>query len=800
MLRRLTPYLIAAAVALASTLGFVSGAATGAPGEHADYVIIAGAAGLRWDDVNPIDTPTMWQLAQNGAVGALSVGSARTPTCPEDGWLTLGAGNFALRNRKDKGAQTCPDRPVRIDSPDGIGANLPDQDPNITELNQEQPYGTQPGALAEAVRCTAAVGPGAAIAAARPYGRVDRYQATLPEHPEGLLSGCVLSIVDLGTIAGSASQFRQAAARQADQTLAKILAARPPRSLVVVAGLSDTDLSSRLHVAIADGPGYPAGWLSSSSTSRAGYLQLVDLAPTALTALNKPLPAKLFAGQPATSIAGRPADLRTAVSRLSDADREASAQRQVTGWFLTFLTGFELLLFAAMVPFLRRARRYAGPRGPRPMPPRLVLTLEVLLVAASLTLPAALVADVVPWWRTGAPGPIFTAVTLAVVAALTTAVILGPWRAGALGPLGTVAGIVATIVGVDLLTGARLQLNGVVGYSALEGGRYAGLGTVGLGLLLASILLVAGWLAQRWRRRWRPVVITLVGGVGVVLVGSPYLGANAGGAVALTAGTCVAAAISTGGFLTFARLAWAVLTGLAVTTGFALLDLLRPAGDRGSLGRIITEAQEGSGASAIHQTGVANAASVLSSPLSLVVLGSGLLLMLVLLRPWGGLKRLLGLYPAVRAALVGVGVAGLLAGFLDGAGFVVAGAAAGITMPLACLGALRVLDRADERSTGPASDVEAAVAADVTSDTPVRIPRPVRRRLRPARVRPAWALPGRRRPPAVVPAAVPAVPVAPVAPAVAPVASNGATTVSDESDGEPPAVCPPAAAAGDVLP
>src|SRR2546423_6595268 len=374
MLRRLTPYLIAAAVALTSTLGFVAGAATRAPGEHAGFVGIAGAAGLRWDDVNPVDTPTMWQLAQNGAVGALSVGSARTPTCPEDGWLTLGAGNFALRNRKDKGAQTCPDRSVKIDSPDGIGANLPDQDPNITELNQEQSYGTQPGALAEAVRCTAAVGPGAAIAAARPYGRVDRYQATLPEHPEGLLSGCVLSIVDLGTIAGNASQVRQAAARQADQTLAKVLASRPPRSLVIVAGLSDTDLSSRLHVAIADGPGYPAGWLSSSSTSRAGYLQLVDLAPTVLTALNKPNPTKLFAGQPATSIAGRPADLATAVSRLSDADREASAQRPVTGWVLALLTRFELPLFRAMVPLLRPGPRDAGPRAARPTPPRLART------------------------------------------------------------------------------------------------------------------------------------------------------------------------------------------------------------------------------------------------------------------------------------------------------------------------------------------------------------------------------------------------------------------------------------------
>jgi len=40
-----------------------------------------------------IDTPTLWRLAQQGSIGALSVGSAHQPTCPGDGWLTLGAGN-----------------------------------------------------------------------------------------------------------------------------------------------------------------------------------------------------------------------------------------------------------------------------------------------------------------------------------------------------------------------------------------------------------------------------------------------------------------------------------------------------------------------------------------------------------------------------------------------------------------------------------------------------------------------------------------------------------------------------------
>ena len=698
MLRRLTPYLVAAAVALTSTLGLVNRPATGAPSEYADYVIIAGAAGLRWDDVNPTDTPTMWQLAEHGSIGALSVGSARTPTCPADGWLTLGAGNYAQRTPGPV-ERDCPSTPVQIRTPDGIGADLPDQETDVAAMNGALPYGTQPGALAEAVRCTAAVGPGGAIAAAHPYGRVDRYTATLPKDPKALLSACVLSIVDLGTIVGATSLDRRTAARHADEVLAAVLAARPAHSLVLVAGLADTDLTSRLHVAIADGPGYANGWLTSSSTSRPGYLQLTDLAPTALVALDRPIPDKLFAGQPAGAIPGRPADLTTAVSRLSDADREAGAQRQVTGGFLTLLSLGELLLFVVAIPFLRRARRYAGPTGPRPMPARLVRILEVLLVAASLTLPAALIADAVPWWRVRAAGAVFGSVTIVVIAALTSIVVLGPWRRGALGPLGAVGGLVAGIVGLDVLTGARLQLNGVAGYSALEGGRYAGVGTVGLGLLFAGILLIAGWSAQKLRRRWRPVVVAVVGGIGVVLVGSPYLGANAGGAVALTAGVCVAAAICTGGFLTFARLAWATLTGLAVTTGFALLDLMRPAEDQGSLGRFLTQARTGTGGSAIHRTGAANTVAVLTSPLTLIVVGAGLLLLFVLLRPWGGLKRLFGIYPAIRAALIGTAVSGLLAGFLDGAGFVVAGAAAATAIPVACLGALRVLEHADDRTT-----------------------------------------------------------------------------------------------------
>lgn len=748
MLRRFVPVLLTAAVVLVGVAALAVRPAAGAAPGAVDYVVIAGVPGLRWDDVSPQSTPNLWRLAGKGSIGSLSVRSAHQPTCPVDGWLTLGAGNYAAWNTP-RSATGCPSSAVDVERPDGIGANLPDQRSTVLYNDEKMPWGSVPGALPESVRCTVAVGSGAAVAAARPFGRVDRYEPALPADPAPLLASCVLSVVDLGSVRGENPAVRAAAARRADAQLARVLAARPDRSLVLVAGVSDTDQVSRLHVAVADGPGWEGGWLTSPSTGRDGYLQLIDLAPTALTALGRPVPERLFRGQPATVVGGRPADLPAAINGPADADREAGAQGRVASWFFGLLAGAEALLALAVLPLLRRARREAGPVAPTPAPRRLVGAVEVLLVAASLAIPAALVADAVPWWRGGHAGLYFGAVTAAVLAVATVAVRYARGYRQTLGPLGMVVGLAALIVGMDVLTGARLQLNGVTGYSALEGGRYAGLGTVGLGVFMAGILLSAGCLAQRIRRGWRPAVMILVGGIGVALVGSPYLGADPVGAVALTAGVSVAAAISTGGWLTLGRIAWATIAGLTVTVGFAVIDLNRPAAERGSLGRFLRAVGDGTSGLTVHRTGAANFDALTGSPLTILALVGALLIWLALLQSWGGLKRLFGIYPAVRAGMVGLPVAALIAGVLGGSALDVAGAAAALTVPMAALSALRVLHhaadrtqpgggppdeprpgaqgdapRADEADAADLPDPERVAATPEESDTPETAPTP----------------------------------------------------------------------------
>ncbi len=719
MMRRPVSLLLAAGALLAGGVVFLPSPATGAPPGRADHVLIVGIAGLRWDDVNQQDTPTLWRLAGQGAVGSLAVRGATTVTCPIDGWVTLGAGNRARYDRTRTG-QECQDRTATVSAGPRGTATLPDQ-PEIRGVNSLMSYGARPGALAESVRCVAAIGPAAALAAAGPVGRIGRYaQAPGPDLGD-LLVGCPVATVDLGTVS---DPDRRSAARAADAGLAAVQAARPVGSVLMVLGLSDTGRPARLHVAVADGPGFRGGWLTSASTGRGGFVQLIDAAPTALAALDVHQPAS-FLGQPMSSTgSGRPDSVATTVDELTDAEREAVGQRAVVGRFAQILVLGQLLLYLVATVVLAWARYARGPlslirgasaRRTGPASSRagariqgrargvrsgktgwLIAWTETAACAAALALPAVLLASAAPWWRSDHPGRMLATITIVLAVLATVLVSLVARHVRPLGPLVAVAGLAALVVGVDVVTGGHLQLGSVVGYSAVEGGRYTGLGTLAFGIFAAGTLLVAGWLAQRAPRRYRPAVMAAVGAVGVLVAGSPYLGADAGGAVALTAGVCVASVISSGGWLTLSRLIWATLAGMVVTAGFAGLDLSRPASERGHLGRFLSQLANGTAGPVLHRSIESNMSVFLSSPLTILAIVAAAFVGFVLLRPVGGLKRVFGLYPAIRAALIGTAVAGLVGGLVDGAGVTVAAASAATAVPLAVLATLRVLARSDD--------------------------------------------------------------------------------------------------------
>jgi hypothetical protein len=718
---------------------------------RSSYAVIVGAPGLRWDDVSPSATPALWRLAAEGAVGSLAVRSASRLTCPLDGWVTLGAGNLAEWDQ-GRSRGPCPATRPTVIRPDPFGGRLLEQ-PRVVAHNRRLSWGAQPGALAESMRCTMAVGPEAAVAAARPVGRVDRYVSALPADPASALAECSLSIVDAGTVVGQGAQRANALAR-VDASVASVLAAVPDRSLVIVAGLADTEAPGRPHVAIARGPGFAAGWLTSASTGRAGYLQLYDVAPTALAALGQTRSNRLLAGAAARSVPGRPADLTDAVAALTDNDARAAAQREVSRVFLPLFVVASLLALAAVPPVLWRGR-VVGPRGPRRVSPHLRRAAEVGLLAVALALPAALVVELVPWWRWsgGAPGPAFAAAWLAALAmatAVSTLALRGRFVArmpgsGPLGPAAIVAGAAALIVAVAVIAGSRSALGGVAGYTAVDGDRYAGIGALGLGVLLAGVFVGAGAAAQRVGRGWRPVTVALLGSAGAVLVGSPYLGADSSGAIALAAGACVAVTLAVGGLpaatrgpgerwsprsamarlrspLTVMRVTVAAASGAVLAVCFAAVELSHPPGQRGAIGQLLTAIGDGTAGPALERIAAVNVTAVASSPLTVLATAGALYVFAILLQPWGGLRRVMGLYPALRAALVGLAVAAVLGGVVTGAGLVVAGAAVATALPLVTLTALRAADErapTDLNGSAPRSSgtEPGRVGADRTGET-----------------------------------------------------------------------------------
>src|SRR5580693_10323766 len=130
-----------------------------APARH---VVIVGLSGLRWSDLSPTATPTLWRLAGQGSVGSLVDYAVLPLTCPADGWLTLNSG---ARAQSDHTNAACGAFPA-VDR-DGAGAEVPGL-PALAAYNRQFHNTPDWGLLAGAASCATAVGPGAALALADP--------------------------------------------------------------------------------------------------------------------------------------------------------------------------------------------------------------------------------------------------------------------------------------------------------------------------------------------------------------------------------------------------------------------------------------------------------------------------------------------------------------------------------------------------------------------------------------------------------------------------------------------------------
>ncbi len=146
---------------------------------------------------------------------------------------------------------------------------------------------------------------------------------------------------------------------------------------------------------------------------------------------------------------------------------------------------------------------------------------------------------------------------------------------------------------LDLLSGARLELNSVFGYSATVGIRVAGQGNITFSQLTAAVLLLGGLAV--WRRPGRRTVYAVIAMLAFTLfvMAAPPFGGDFGAAIAGAPGFGFFAWLLLGKTIRLRTVAilGVVLVGAGLLVGFA--DYLRPRDQQTHVGRFFDELLNG---------------------------------------------------------------------------------------------------------------------------------------------------------------------------------------------------------------
>jgi hypothetical protein len=632
-------------------------------------VVVVGVPTLQWSDVTESGTPALWALTGRGTVGSLSIRAAGPQTGRYDGWLTFGAGNRAAAPRGN------------AEPGEDLGAYIGAADRGNRERHFDGRVGAVGGALKSAGVRRVAFGKGAAVGLADSKGTVDEVHVPgasteLAAALHGELHSRTVFAIELDALL----PVKDAAAlRRLDAQVGDIVAAVPREDTLLVVGVSDAGgTASHLHVAIASGPSYGRGQLVSAMTRRDGFVQLIDTGPTVLDVMDVKAPDGVV-GKP-WRVAGRRADTQRAqIARMADADRAAQGYARYVQPFFMLLVFAQVFLYGFAWLWLRRRRSTADRTK------AIALTRGAALAFAAVPASTYL-AQLVPWWRHSLA--VLVAVVAVIDLALYAVAVSGPWRHRPLGPEGVIGGITFTVIGIDLLTGARLQLSSPAGYSPIVAGRFAGIGNVAFAVYATGALVLACALCVGRSRTQCWGIVTVIGALAVVIDGSPLWGSDFGGVPALIAGFGVLVVLTTGGRLSWRLLVLLLGSAVGAVAAFALLDYARPADAQTHLGRFVAQVLHGGAGDVLARKARANLRLLTHSVLTLLLPIAVAFVTFVLLKPTGGLRRAFTRVPPLRAGLLAVLVMALVGAALNDSGIAVPALAITVAVPIALAASL----------------------------------------------------------------------------------------------------------------
>ena len=462
-------------------------------------VLLPGTSLAGW---RAADAPHLHQLMAAGALAVMNTRTARLPNdhareTPESAALSLGAGARAAGG-PEAAAFLSPEETVLgltvsagdldtrrtgVRPPAGRAVNV--HWPALVRANGRLGYRLRLGDLADTlaangVPLSAGGGPFAACVATASDGTVRSAPALT-----AVRGRCL--VWDAGSDVSAADGLIGSAAAQVARRHGRLIVLSP------FAGDRDYAQGKRLTPILEWGNGVTPGLLRSPSTRRAGLVVNTDFAPT----------VGVYYGIRREGFPVRPFGETWDALPAPDAERQvgalaAQAVRQAAG-----MKALPYLAVALAVWMLGGTALAFLTRLPRLWPVAPVALLDALVFS---TTPLSLVVSFV--------------LLLALAGPLTG-------RLGARRVALMLLGLLAAALILDMLTGSRLMQHGLLGYSAIEGARYYGIGNEAMGALMGALVVLA---ARLWRsfERARGALLLALGAV-ALLLGSPGAGAKAGG-------------------------------------------------------------------------------------------------------------------------------------------------------------------------------------------------------------------------------------------------------------------------------
>ncbi len=700
---------------------------------RADRVLLISVPGLTWAEVRDHDLPAIEGLLSESAVADMAPRGVSPRATPGAAYLTISSGTRAIGDPLVDGQQLALGEQAGGSSageiferrtgvePDGNYVAL--AWPTLVRLNARQPYdavlGLLTDTLAEAGMGTEAIGNAdgtdsvgtsyerqVGLAAAtgdgvipageldadllvrdpsRAFGQrldtdqvVQRFRVAW-DTPAGQDGGLV--IVEASDLARSMryrdrvdlqryQELRSQALRDTDQLVARLLAeVDPEHDAVLLVAPYNLPADRDLVVSALRAPGQRAGYLRSASTQRAGFLTLVDVAPTVLDVLGVDRPVEME-GRPAEVVASGDS-LGVRIDRLV-ALNEASRFREQ----LLFPTTLAVVVVLGLVCAAAMAVLA------RPTSPWVARGVALVGLAALAVLPLSFLARAFPLEDLGAGFYwAFVVVGAVLVAGALTALARRTGR-----PRLALVAVLVFVMAVpvaDVMTGSRLSLSAAFGYSPTGNSRLYGISNYSFGMVAAASCLLAAFIASRWpTTKGRAAAIGLLVGV-LVVIGVPVFGSDVGGIIAFTPTILVFAALVTG-YRLRARtvVAGLFVTGLAVVA-FGLLDLARPPGERAHLGRLFERVgNEGLGPllSIMERKLLANLGVTTSSFWVAAIPIAVAFLVFMSRYPTRPLARLYDRFAALRAGVTAAVVAAVLGSAVNDSGAIVGGVTMFVTV------------------------------------------------------------------------------------------------------------------------